>query len=151
VKNVLTLLVVLYVKHTELKIHQLVHVKLNTWNAMMMDLVVNVNTHVKNVLHTMIMPMVHTVLFVLMEELTIHHLVLVHMELLKSVKNVFHVTKRDVKPVPEMLIIVMFVKLTEFNLHQNVHVTLDIMKMKTKIVNNVTLIVTLVLTQPITV
>lgn len=69
-----------------------------------------------------------------MEEITIHHTVIVHMELLNSNKYVSHVTNKDVKPVKVIKIIVLFVKLTEFNLHQNVHVTLDIMKMKTKFV-----------------
>jgi len=111
---------------------------------MMMDLVANVTTDVKNVLNTTIGLMEDIVLLVLMEELTTHQSVVVHMVPLKSIKYVSHVTELDVKPVPVMLIIVTLVLLTESNLHQNVHVTLDIMKLKTLNVSHVTLDVILV-------
>jgi hypothetical protein len=79
-----------------------------------------------------------------MEELTLHQNVHVHMVLLKLNKFVNHVTHKDVKPVHKMLIIVKLVKLTEFKLLQNVHVTMVIMKPKMKYVYHVFLDVTLV-------
>jgi hypothetical protein len=88
--------------------------------------------------------MLESVGLVKMEELTTHQSAHVHMELLKLNKFVNHVTKEDVKPVPEMLIIVKLVKLTEFNLHQSVHVTMDIGKLLMKNVYLVSLDVTLV-------
>jgi len=103
----------------------------------MKEIVVNVTTDVKNVLNMLIGLMEDTVLLVLMEELTTHHNVIVHMVILKSLKFVNHVTKTDVKPVLKMLIIVILVKLTEFNKHQNVHVILDSMKI---LMNNVHLV-----------
>jgi len=45
---------VLLVKNTELKIHHIAHVNKTSWNATVMDLVVNVITDVKNVLKMMI-------------------------------------------------------------------------------------------------
>jgi hypothetical protein len=132
------------VKTGDLMIHMNVHVLVDSMIVLQKDLVVNVTTDVKNVLNMLIGLMEDTVLLVLMEELIIHHSVIVHMVLLNLNKFVNHVTVRDVKLVHKMLIIVILVKLTEFNLHQNVHVILDIMKMKTKIVNHVTLTVILV-------
>jgi hypothetical protein len=137
VKPVLTLPVVSLVKNTEPKTHHPVHVKTTTWNVTMMDLAVNVITDVKNVLNTPITSTEDSVLPVLMEELTTHHLVTVHMEPSKLNNNVSHVMKIDVKPVLKTKIIVKLVELTEFKLHQSVHVIPDIGKTKTNNVNHV--------------
>jgi len=85
-------MVVLSVKNTELNSHHLVHVQLTKWKLVMMDLVRNVVTLVKNVLLWMALTTVLAVLLVLMIELTVHHTVHVHMELLKSINIVLHVT-----------------------------------------------------------
>lgn len=84
--------VVLPVLPTELKIHHHVHVKLDSSIATTMVLVVNVLINVLNVLDKL-----KIVLFVKLEELTIHQLVAVHMELLKLTKFVYHVMNTDVK------------------------------------------------------
>jgi hypothetical protein len=89
---------------------------------------------------------------VLIIEIITHQIVVVLTELLKSIKNVYHVTNKDVKPVVKtnkvltMLIIVALVKLTESKIHQFVHVTMVIMKkLKLKFVYHVVLNVSLVM------
>jgi hypothetical protein len=80
-----------YVKNTEPKSLHIVHVKLALWIIMMMDLVLSVTTGVKLVLNIMIGSTEDTVLFVLMEEVTTHHNVIVVMVPLKLNKYVLHV------------------------------------------------------------
>jgi hypothetical protein len=79
------------VKNTEPNPLHIVHVKLALWIIMMMDLVLSVTTGVKLVLNIMIGSTEDTVLFVLMEEVTTHHNVIVVMVPLKLNKYVLHV------------------------------------------------------------
>jgi hypothetical protein len=90
------------------------------------------------------------VVLVLLTEKITHQPVLVKTDIMKT-KMVFAnlVMLRDVKPVPNLLMPVFFVKLTESKIHHLVHVTMVIMKMLTRIVLPVIILV-LPVTQNVT-
>lgn len=120
-------------KNTEPKPHQNVHVKPDIMIVTTMVNVANVLTIVPPVLKTPL-----NVSLVPREERTTLQLVIAQMMPLKSKKPVSHVTKRDVKPVLDLLITVPLVNPTELMTQPNVHVQMDNGKTKTKTVKNVT-------------
>lgn len=117
VKDVEIMTFVMNVKIGDLLNHTYVHVPLVTMIVLQKDLVVNVTTDVQNVT-----PTLETVGLVLPEELTTHQSVLAHTDIPKLIKFVNIVTKKDVKLVTVMFYHVLFVKLIENQIHQNVHV-----------------------------